>query len=109
MPHRMALSTVRSKYPEGCTPLLARKTLADPPRQTGGAIAVRSTKLRQKSGDIDSHLAILWSHVQPKRFYQQDWGESPLRCQLAAGVPLSVSLEPRSTWHDIDCRHCLST
>ena len=38
-----ALSTVRSKYAAGCKPLLIHKTRGDPPRQTGGVIAVRST------------------------------------------------------------------
>jgi hypothetical protein len=38
------LSTVRGKYAEGCKPRLTRKIRGDPPRQTGGAIAVRSTK-----------------------------------------------------------------
>src|SRR5438477_12816501 len=41
--YRTALSTVHCQYIEGCKPLLARKTRSDPPRQTGGAIAVRST------------------------------------------------------------------
>src|SRR6266446_3540535 len=38
----LCLSTVRSKYTEGCKPLRARKTRGDPPRQTGGGTAYRN-------------------------------------------------------------------